>query len=113
MISKAVTDMPYLLFVEELLAAYSDANIVLNTRDPNSWWKSYQSTVASVLQPSLHKRFLAWLDPSGSAKAQYFSCLGFTVFFRTEHATEQRSDFESITTISGGRFQRSGCWNAT
>ncbi|KAJ7348636.1 hypothetical protein DFH08DRAFT_960019 [Mycena albidolilacea] len=70
-------------------AAYPDAKIVFNTRDPNSWWKSYQSTVAGVLQLSLHKRFLAWLDPSGSAKAQYFSRLGFTVFFRTEHVTEE------------------------
>ncbi|KAJ7867206.1 hypothetical protein B0H14DRAFT_2572966 [Mycena olivaceomarginata] len=85
----AVTDMPHLLFVEELLAAYADAKIVLKHAGPNSWLKSYQSTVASVLQPSLHKRFLAWPDPSGPAKVQYFSRLGFNVFFRTEHVTEE------------------------
>ncbi|KAF7345974.1 hypothetical protein MVEN_01620000 [Mycena venus] len=86
---RAVTDMPHLLFAEELIATYPSAKIILNTRDADSWWRSYQSTVAQVLKPGPHKRFLAWLDPGGSAKAQYFSRLGFLVFFKTDVVTEE------------------------
>ncbi|KAJ6569113.1 hypothetical protein B0H19DRAFT_1134644 [Mycena capillaripes] len=82
--------MPHLLFAEELIAAYPNAKIVLNTRNTDSWWKSFQSTVVGVLKPGLHKRFIAWLDPNGSAKKQYFSRLGFAVFFKTElNVTEE------------------------
>jgi hypothetical protein len=34
---QAVTDIPHLLFAEELMAAYPEAKIVLTTRNVDSW----------------------------------------------------------------------------
>ncbi|KAJ7059729.1 hypothetical protein C8F01DRAFT_1370594 [Mycena amicta] len=57
---QAVTDFPHLIFAPELIAAYPDAKVVLTTRSPDSWWKSYQSTIASSLaRPREDTRLLA------------------------------------------------------
>merc|ERR1712098_723240 len=36
----AITDIPCVLFVDELLEAYPDAKVVLQSRDPDAWASS-------------------------------------------------------------------------
>ncbi|KAJ7090762.1 hypothetical protein B0H15DRAFT_836802 [Mycena belliarum] len=69
---QAVTDVPALLFWEELLAAYPDAQVILTTRDPASWWASYRGS----LHTFYHWRRVALamrLDP-----AHFGKVIGFT-----------------------------------
>ncbi len=42
--------MPGTIFIPELLDAYPNAQIVVNTRPVDSWYKSFESTVLEVLQ---------------------------------------------------------------
>jgi hypothetical protein len=37
---QAITDIPCVLFVDELLELFPDAKVVLLTRDPDAWAKS-------------------------------------------------------------------------
>ncbi|KAJ6595789.1 P-loop containing nucleoside triphosphate hydrolase protein [Mycena vulgaris] len=53
---QAVTDLPHILFAEELITAYPDAKVVLTTRDVDSWWKSYEATVVAANTPSVQAR---------------------------------------------------------
>ena len=46
----AVAGWPASLFVDELVAAYSDARVILTTRDPESWANSYFSTVIATFE---------------------------------------------------------------
>ncbi|KAL8670982.1 MAG: hypothetical protein Q9168_004496 [Polycauliona sp. 1 TL-2023] len=46
----AVSDIPSILFVDELLAAYPKAKIILTNRDADSWLKSMDSTFYAVLR---------------------------------------------------------------
>ena len=44
-----IADVPGICFSEELINAYPDAKIVLNTRDVDAWLKSMRSTATPVL----------------------------------------------------------------
>ncbi len=46
----SVVDMTAALMFRELAAAYPNAIVVLSLRDPDSWWRSFESTVAEVLR---------------------------------------------------------------
>ncbi|KAJ7090764.1 P-loop containing nucleoside triphosphate hydrolase protein [Mycena belliarum] len=52
---QAVTDLPGILFADELLAAYPDAKVVLTMRDPARWYVSYRAS----LHAFYHSRRLA------------------------------------------------------
>ncbi|KAJ7509131.1 hypothetical protein B0H11DRAFT_2432863 [Mycena galericulata] len=67
----AVTDVPHLFFAEELIAAYPDAKVVLTTRGPYSWWKSYSATVGGALENPLGA-MNAWLEPQTAGKIRDF-----------------------------------------
>ncbi|KAJ6625992.1 P-loop containing nucleoside triphosphate hydrolase protein [Mycena sp. CBHHK59/15] len=85
---QAVTDVPHILFAEELIAAYPDAKVILTKRDPNSWWRSYQATI----EPSLHSKFgvmNAWLEPQTAGKVRDFWRLVFLAMFKTDNVTEE------------------------
>ncbi|KAJ7181456.1 P-loop containing nucleoside triphosphate hydrolase protein [Mycena crocata] len=84
----AVTDVPHLLFAEELIAAYPDAKVVLTTRDPDSWWKSYAATVGGALESPLGA-MNAWLEPETAGKIRDFWRLVFLAMFQTEHVTPE------------------------
>ncbi|CAJ2506016.1 Uu.00g001460.m01.CDS01 [Anthostomella pinea] len=58
----AVADVPCIAFVEELVAAYPDAKVVLSTRDVDGWVKSMQSTAGKIL--AWNWEWLAPWDPS-------------------------------------------------
>jgi hypothetical protein len=45
-----VSDVPSICFAEELIAAYPDAKVVLNTRDVDAWLRSMDSTAGRVLR---------------------------------------------------------------
>ncbi|KAJ7485588.1 hypothetical protein FB451DRAFT_1432056 [Mycena latifolia] len=84
---QAVTDWPHTLFAEDLIAAYPEAKVVLTTRSPDSWWKSFEATIVEARRPTLLGRLREWLDPV-YGKRQYLGRLTTTAFFRTEHITE-------------------------
>ncbi|KAL2827229.1 hypothetical protein BDW59DRAFT_160517 [Aspergillus cavernicola] len=46
----AVTDFPCVLFVEELMNAYPDAQIILSTRDLDSWLPSMEWSLYAILR---------------------------------------------------------------
>ncbi|KAJ6595787.1 P-loop containing nucleoside triphosphate hydrolase protein [Mycena vulgaris] len=64
---QAVTDQPHILFAAELIAAYPDAKVVLTTRDVESWWASYEATVAESVKPVLQARTQSDRDTSPGA----------------------------------------------
>lgn len=45
-----VEDVPGIAFAEELIAAYPEAKVVLNTRDVDAWLRSMDSTAGHVLR---------------------------------------------------------------
>lgn len=47
--TKATTDAPTALFADDLLAAYPDAKVVLNTRDADAWLASMESSYYEVM----------------------------------------------------------------
>ena len=59
--SQAVTDVPCVLFSDELIAAYPDAKVVLTNRDVERWIASVEG-LYTVLDWRLMK-FLAKVDP--------------------------------------------------
>jgi hypothetical protein len=44
-----VTDIPCILFVDELLAAYPDAQIILTNRPVETWAPSVERTIYTIL----------------------------------------------------------------
>ncbi|KAJ7260693.1 hypothetical protein C8J57DRAFT_1507406 [Mycena rebaudengoi] len=66
--TQAVTDVPHLLFVEELVPVYPDMKVVLNTRDPDSSSKSYCNAVAWIISSGGPLR--AWIQ-MGGARAEF------------------------------------------
>ncbi|KAF7324075.1 hypothetical protein MKEN_00629900 [Mycena kentingensis (nom. inval.)] len=79
----AVSDSPHILFVEDLVAAYPEAKVILTTRDADNWWRSFDSTVmhsGRVAQPPFYaKGPLKFLDPN--AVAREFWRRPFELFF--------------------------------
>ncbi|KAJ7707673.1 hypothetical protein B0H17DRAFT_1156251 [Mycena rosella] len=75
---QAVSDVPHILFAEELIAAYPEAKVVLTTRSFESWWKSYEATICGG--PEAHvPRY---------GKYQYLNRLCFAALFGTNTVTE-------------------------
>ncbi|KAJ7485590.1 putative NAD dependent epimerase/dehydratase [Mycena latifolia] len=85
---QAVTDAPHILFAAELIAAYPEAKVVLTNRSLESWWKSYEATIAAARKPTLQIRLNRWLDPEYSGKREHLLQLIFEAHFGTKHVTE-------------------------
>lgn len=63
---QSCSDAPCVLFIDELVAAYPEAKVVLGTRDPDKWVVSMQRTVFEVFSwPSW-----AWISPYDSTFAK-------------------------------------------
>jgi hypothetical protein len=56
-----------MMFAEELLAAYPDAQVILTNRDPDKWWKSFTESIGVVVS-STRYRLAAFLDPQSLGK---------------------------------------------
>ncbi|KAL8709018.1 MAG: hypothetical protein Q9220_006227 [cf. Caloplaca sp. 1 TL-2023] len=59
---QAVSDEPCCFFVEELIAAYPDAKVVLSMRSRDSWLRSVQNTILVVLSWRIACTVLSWFD---------------------------------------------------
>ncbi|KAJ7627485.1 P-loop containing nucleoside triphosphate hydrolase protein [Roridomyces roridus] len=59
---QVVADVPGILFAEDLIQAYPDAQIIITTRDPDRWWRSFRETLLPMLDTH-HTRLARWLDP--------------------------------------------------
>lgn len=46
----AITDMPGVAFARDLILAYPDAKVILNTRDVDEWYPSYERNIIAALQ---------------------------------------------------------------
>ena len=58
---QAVTDTPAYVFAAELIAAYPDAKIILNTRDDlDAWYRSMQATFQELPQTTFSGKFKSW-----------------------------------------------------
>ncbi|KAL8791805.1 MAG: hypothetical protein Q9195_005614 [Heterodermia aff. obscurata] len=57
----AVTDIPCIMFTEELLAAYPDAKVLLTTRNEDTWLKSVSTLFTTLL--SWHWSFVSRYEP--------------------------------------------------
>jgi hypothetical protein len=60
----AISDMPAILFVDELLAAYPDAKVILTNRNVDDWISSMNKSVYVVLEDWLN-RFHENFQPHG------------------------------------------------
>ncbi|KAF7290867.1 hypothetical protein MKEN_01494200 [Mycena kentingensis (nom. inval.)] len=58
---QAVTDAPAMVFAKELIAAYPDAKVILTLREPESWWRSFTTTIVPLLY-SRPVRLLEYID---------------------------------------------------
>lgn len=92
---KAVTCVPAILFSEDLISAYPEAKVILTTRDPSAWWKSYDAALQGMWR-SKRARIAARLDPSHFGKAFTFAkgsvslFLGPTVPVAEEEESKER-----------------------
>jgi hypothetical protein len=64
---QAVADVPGILFAKELIQAYPDAKVILTTRNPERWWRSFCDTLLVMLDQK-KTRLARWLDPHGFGK---------------------------------------------
>ncbi|KAJ7901367.1 hypothetical protein B0H13DRAFT_1883047 [Mycena leptocephala] len=62
--------------------------IVLNTRNVDSWWKSYKVTIGGALTNPF-RDLIARLEVDTAGKVREFWHLVFFAMFRTKHVTEQ------------------------
>ncbi len=71
-------DFPVILFYEELIKKYPDAKIIHTTREPESWYKSFQDTILWAVKPSLPRilKMLVQL-PFSSHKRKFLQVLKF------------------------------------
>ncbi|KAL8853086.1 MAG: hypothetical protein Q9221_002117 [Calogaya cf. arnoldii] len=60
---QAVSDIPSILFVDDLLAAYPKAKVILTNRDVDRWLKSMDSTFYAVMRWRT-MGLVAYLDPA-------------------------------------------------
>ncbi|KAK8109630.1 NAD dependent epimerase/dehydratase [Apiospora kogelbergensis] len=92
-----VSDVPCNLFAEELLAAYPDAKVVLQTRDVEPWLRSMDNTAGVVNRWRSWETVAAW-DPSLAGPFVRFRDLVCPIAFRTV------SDFSSADTPARQAF---------
>lgn len=72
---QASVDFPTCLHYRELMRAFPDAAVVLNTRDPEKWFDSWQhlwSAVDAVNDPDRIVRFHKWMPMLDAMRDQYF-----------------------------------------
>ncbi|KAJ6502765.1 P-loop containing nucleoside triphosphate hydrolase protein [Mycena vitilis] len=77
---KAVADVPGILFAKELVQAYPHAKIIVTTRPPDRWWKSFKDTLLVMLSGP-QTRIARWLDPHGYGKFVAFARRTLEIFF--------------------------------
>ena len=61
----AATDYPCAAFAAELIEAYPEAKVILNTRPYQDWEKSYRKAIQEPLLENIILKFLMWPDWEG------------------------------------------------
>ncbi|KAF7307273.1 hypothetical protein MIND_00521100 [Mycena indigotica] len=84
----AVTDAPHILFAAELIEAYPKAKVILTTRNPDSWWRSFNSTILVAVASPIGA-LNAWLEPTTAGTFVGFWKLVFLALLRTTDVTEE------------------------
>ncbi|KAJ6611231.1 hypothetical protein B0H10DRAFT_371491 [Mycena sp. CBHHK59/15] len=110
---QAVADVPGILFAEELIHAYPDAQVILTMRDPDRWWKSFRDTLLVVLGGK-NTRLARWLDPHGYGRFVPFARRNLEILLGpldVMDETDAKVRYARITTISGGWLRRTAFWS--
>ncbi|PYH42450.1 sulfotransferase family protein, partial [Aspergillus saccharolyticus JOP 1030-1] len=89
---EAVTDFPAAVFVEELVAAYPDAKVVLTLRDVDAWYHSMQQTIMAQTYSPL-ATLLGWIDPEQFGRGNRMCRLGFEALFRGNFTANGKQAF--------------------
>ncbi|OJJ95605.1 hypothetical protein ASPACDRAFT_1859863 [Aspergillus aculeatus ATCC 16872] len=89
---EAVTDFPAAVFVEELVAAYPDAKVVLTLRDVDAWYASMQQTIMAQTYSPL-ATLLGWIDPEKFGEGNRMCRLGFDAMFAGDFARNGKQAF--------------------
>ncbi|KAJ7154064.1 P-loop containing nucleoside triphosphate hydrolase protein [Mycena filopes] len=92
---QAVSDVPAILFSEELIAAYPDAKVILTTRDPAKWWKSYNGSLQGMWR-SKRVRLAARIDPGHFGKVINFTARAVTFFLGSALGAEEVSKAQFV-----------------
>jgi hypothetical protein len=87
-------DAPPIMFIPELLEIYPEAKVVLNTRNPERWWRSMRAQMDFAEAPwARYLTFmmpgLRWFSPSKSFQRLCALCSDFA-FFQTYLGTHAR-----------------------
>jgi hypothetical protein len=72
---KACVDFPTCLYYQELMEVFPDAVVVLNTRDPEKWFESWEHLMSicdAVNDPDRIVRFEKWLPCVYAIRERYF-----------------------------------------
>lgn len=85
---QAVADVPGILFAEELIEMYPDAQVILTTRDPDRWFQSFRDTLL-VMLGGRHTRVARWLDPHGFGKFVPFARLNLEILLGPLESLDQ------------------------
>jgi len=62
-LSQAVSDFPSSAFAEDLIEAYPEAKIILNTRDVDAWYRSATETIGVALNARILSFYVLARDP--------------------------------------------------
>lgn len=90
--SKAVIDVPCCLFVDELIAAYPEAKIILNVRDADKWLQSMQKSLFIVFNWQSW-RILRYTDPGLTGRHREHDELIWRVFCDNDQGQKCRQAF--------------------
>ncbi|RYH06482.1 hypothetical protein EON65_42805, partial [archaeon] len=82
----ATMDFPASLFWREILQRYPEAKVILTIRDPESWYKSYKSTILTVLPSSRQLQFVM--------KIGYMMCFPNQSFISMLHSVFEIKAFQ-------------------
>lgn len=75
---QSAVDMPIILFYKELINKYPDAKIIHTTRDPESWYTSFKSTILWAVKPSAGRIIKMLISlPFSKNKRKFFRVIRF------------------------------------
>src|SRR5208282_1324472 len=96
---QAITDIPCIMFVDELVAAYPNAKVVLTNRDPDKWLVSILNTIYVILSWDWERWAIPYIVVS---KATYASST-FDLHQSSPHGKMTEASFSRATQVPIGR----------
>lgn len=68
---QAITDIPCIMFPDELVAAYPNAKVILTNRDPDKWLVSVLNTIYVILSWNWEKWCIPYIMVCMSSPFQH------------------------------------------